>query len=96
MTKREAIELENKCDELMSEYTGRDCRVSLALTGKLKVEFDGNYITLNRYSELDYVKYAGHYETLWEIAQVVSSCIEDNKEDFDRLVWSYEHITELE
>ena len=97
MTKQEAIELENKCDELMSEYTGKDCSVSLALTGKLKVEFDGrNYITLTKkWMEVDYINYAGHYETLLEIVQAATICIEENKEDFDKLVWSYEHITEL-
>ena len=98
MTKREAIELESKCDELMSEYTGKDCSVSLDLTGKLKVEFDGrNYITLTKkWMEVDYVNYACHYETLLEIVQAVTICIEENKDDFDKLVWFYEHITELE
>ena len=58
MTKQEAIELENKCDELMSKYLQEECTVSMALTGKLKIEFGSNYLTLDADKKVaSYVKY---------------------------------------
>ena len=97
MTKQEAIELENKCDKLMSEYLKENCTISMALTGKLKVEFDGNYITLDKkLGETCYVKYQGYYEDLTDIINKAFFCVEDNEDMFDKLIWSYEHIRELE
>lgn len=97
MTKQEAIELENKCDELMSKYLEEKCRVSLALTGKLKIEFDGNYITINKkLKEVDYVNCVGYYGWLQYIIEKAFDCIYDHEDDFDKLIWSYEHIRELE
>lgn len=97
MTKREAIELENKCDELMSKYLQEDCTVSMALTGKLKVGFDGNYITIDRkLGEACYINYTGYYEDLTDIINKAIFCIEDNEDMFDKLIWSYEHMTELQ
>lgn len=97
MTRKEALELENKCDKLMAEYIKEGCCVSLALTGKLKIEFDDNYITLNRKRrEVDYINYIGYYDDLIEIVNQAFNCIEDYEDDFNKLIWSYEHITELE
>ena len=39
MTKQEAIELENRCDKLMSAYLNTECSVALSLGGKFKVLF---------------------------------------------------------
>lgn len=97
MTNQEAIELEERCDSLMSEYLKEDCTVSLALSNRLKINFDNNYITLNK--TLDgayYVRYVGFYEDLAEHIKTAIKCVRDNKEDFDKLIWSYEHIRELE
>ena len=97
MTKKEAIELENKCDKLMSEYLEKECNVSLALTGKLKIEFNGNYITLNKkLEEPDYINYNGYYEDLIDDIDKAFGCIGDNNGIFNKLIWSYEHIAELE
>ena len=52
MTKQQAIELENKCDELMTKYLEEPCVVSMSLSGRLKVSFGENYITLDRKVEL--------------------------------------------
>ena len=96
MTKTEAIELENKCDKLMSEYLKENCNVSLALTGKLKIEFDGNYITLNtKLRETDYVRYTGFYDDLQVIIHKAFDCFDDYEDMFNKLIWSYEHIKEI-
>lgn len=97
MTKQEAIELENKCDKLMSKYLQEECTVSMALTGKLKIEFGSNYFTLDMDEKVaSYVKYCGCYDMLeWYIESAIN-CVDENKDIFRELLWSYEHITELE
>lgn len=98
MTKEEALKLENRCDKIMSGYLGRECTVSLALTGKLKVEFnDGDYITWSvLHNRVDYVSYIGFYYDLVDMIAQVKECINDNGDIFDKLIWSYEHRGELE
>ena len=53
MTKKEALELETKCDNLLSESTGYTCTVSQALGGNLRIQFGENNISINKY-DLDY------------------------------------------
>ena len=96
MTKQEALEIENKCDELMSKYIKEPCNMSMALSGRLKVSFGENYITLDKeYEGADYIKYYGFYEDLGCIIESVGVCIKENKELFERLIWSYNHCKEL-
>lgn len=96
MTKKEAIELENKCDELMSEYLNEDCTVSMALSGRFKVSFGDNYITLTKdISTASYVKFHGYYSDLEEHIDSAIKCIKENIDIFNELIWSYEHISEI-
>ena len=96
MTKQEAIELENKCDELMSEYLDEDCSVSMALSGRFRVKFDDNYITLTKdISTASYVKFHGYYPDLEEHINSAIKCIKENIDIFNKLIWSYEHISEI-
>ena len=97
MTKIEALELEKKCDELMSAYLRTECSVSMALTGKLKVEFGGVYITLTKdYSDASYINFTGFYFDLKDCIDAVIRCVNANKTLFDELMWSYENISSLE
>lgn len=97
MTKEEAVRLENRCDKIMSGYLGRSCMVSLALSGKLKIEFDdGDYITWNMTcNNVDYVNYTGFYDGLVEIIGNVKECIDDNRDIFTSLIDSYNNMAEL-
>lgn len=96
MTKQEAIELENKCDKLMSEYLNEDCTVSMALSGRFKVKFDDDYITLTKdISTASYVKFHGYYSDLEEHINSIIKCIKENIDTFNELIWSYEHISEI-
>lgn len=97
MTKQEAIELEERCDKLMSEYLDQDCSVSLALTGRLKIMFEDGYITLGRDNKsASYVDFTGYYSDLEEYIDNIVRCVDDNKDVFDRLVWSYNNLSEIE
>ena len=98
MTKQEAMKLENRCDKIMSGYLGKKCTVSMALTGKLKVEFnDGDYITCTTPCfGVDYVSFTGCYDDLVEKIKQVKECFEDNLDIFNQLLWTYHHRSELE
>lgn len=98
MTKKEAEVLENRGDKIMSGYLGKECIVSMALTGKLKIEFnDGDYITWNMTQNVpDYVSYTGCYVDLLEIFDKIKECIDQNRDIFELLMWSYTHRRELE
>lgn len=98
MTKEEASKLENRCDKIMSGYLGKECTVSMALTGKLKVCFnDGDYITWNvTTNNVDYVRFVGFYDELVENVGKIKECIDDNRDIFEKLLWSYSHQYELE
>lgn len=97
MTKQEAIELEERCDKLMSEYLDRDCNVSMALSGRFKVKFEDNYITLGRDNKsAAYIQFHGDYSDLEEYIDSIVRCIDENKGVFDRLIWSYNNLSELE
>jgi hypothetical protein len=98
MTKEEAMKLENRCDKIMSGYLGRECIVSMALTGKLKICFDdGAYIAWNMTcDDVDYVCFVGFYDDLVETIGKIKECITDNRDIFDKLIWSYEYRRELE
>lgn len=96
MTKQEAIELENKCDKLMSEYLGNDCNVCMALSGRFKISFGDNYITLGKDNQsASYVKFHGYHSDLAGHINSIVRCIEENKDIFDELIWTYEHLSEL-
>lgn len=98
MTKEEAIKLENRCDKIMSGYLGRPCTMSMALTGKLKIEFnDGNYITWNMTgNHVDYICYTGFYSDLEDDVKSIQECMSDNYDIFEKLIWSYGYRSALE
>lgn len=98
MTKKEALELETKCDNLLTKATGYTCSVSQALGGNLRIQFEENNITINKY-DLDtpeWVHYMGDYSELQSIISRVRVAIRKNKELFEKLMWSYANIRELE
>lgn len=97
MTKAEAIKLEKEVDKLFTLALGEDCECSLNLAGRLKISFNGNMICM-RPSDgaIDWVRYEGFYDELAEYIAKILECKADNKEMIDKLIWSYEHVTELE
>lgn len=98
MKKKEALELESKCDNMLSEATGHDCSVSQALGGNLRIQFGENNISLGKY-DLDtpeWVHYIGDYGDLQSFIISAQVAIRKNKELFERLMWSYTNVRELE
>ena len=98
MTENEALELETKCDNLLSESTGYDCSVSQALGGNLRIQFGENNISISKYDldTLEWVHYIGDYGDLNSFIISVRVAIRKNKELFEKLMWSYANIRELE
>ena len=98
MTKKEALELETKCGNLLSESTGYTCTVSQALGGNLRIQFGENNISINKY-DLDtpeWVHYLGDYYELQSFVDSVRVAIRKNKGLFEKLMWSYGNVRELE
>lgn len=98
MTKKEALELENKCDNLLSKATGCDCSVSQTLGGNLRIQFGENNISINKYDmdTPEWVHYIGDYGDLQSFISSVRVIIRKNKELFVKLMWSYTNARELE
>lgn len=96
MTKQEAMDLENKCDALMCKYVQEDCQVSMALNGRMKVYFGDGFVTLNKDNTAHYIRFVGFYDDMLESIAKIVKCIEENAGDFEQLMWSYEHVRELE
>ena len=98
MTKKEALELETKCDNLLSEATGYDCSVSQALGGNLRIQFGENNISISKYDLFmpEWVHYIGDYGDLQSFIILAQVAIRKNKELFEKLMWSYTNVRELE
>lgn len=98
MTKKEALELETKCDNLLSEATGYDCSVSQALGGNLRIQFGENNISVSKYDlrTPEWVHYIGDYGDLQSFISSAQFAIRENKDLFKKLMWSYENSRWLE
>ena len=96
MTKNEAIELERQCELLLSKQLGFECMISLSLNGRLRIQFDDSFINLSSdFSHAQYVKFIGYFDELLDYCDDILKCVQENRELFEKLVWSYEHILEL-
>ena len=97
MTKQEAIDLETLCEAYLKEEFNCDLNISMNLTGRLKLEYDDNFIVIDKdFSRITYINYTGNYEDLIDDCNKFIKCVNEYKERFQQLVWSYEHINELE
>lgn len=99
MTKIEAKRLEDVCDEVISLYLGELCRVSMALSGRLRIGFhdSGTFIILTKdLTDISYVNFTGDWDQLMTITDNIVKCIMENSGIFYKLLWSYEHKNELE
>jgi hypothetical protein len=72
-----------------------EVEMSMALTGRLKVSFDNNFITFDKDNEVHYIKFMGFKSELDEIIEQIKTVLEKHKAEFEKLLWSYENITQL-
>lgn len=98
MTKKEAISIERTCDQLLSDNTGFKCSCSMALNGHLKINIDKYLMLISKHDlhTLTYFSYEGFYEDFDDILTKIQRVIDENRVLFERLMWSYEHIADLE
>ena len=91
LTKQEAINLESECEKLLSDALGRQCTVSMVLTGNLKVEFGENYITISKHDlhTPDYMNFHGFYDELISSVERIQKVFSEHKEKFKLLLESY-------
>ena len=96
MTKSEAKNIEDQCNILLSDASGKICRLSWSLTNRLRINFENDFINMaSDLKSAQYICYNGYYDDLIEDIDSIKQCITDNRELFDRLIWSYQHILEL-
>lgn len=96
MTKLEAEALEALVDSKFTEVVGENCFVSLTLTNKLRIGFGEDSICLNRDgSGVSWIEFTGFYSDLQDVVQKSLACMNENKEAIDKLIWSYDHRSEL-
>lgn len=97
MTKSEALALQKRCEGYFDGIAGyHGVELSMSLTGKLKLSFDGNYVTFNDSGVIDYMSFVGFWCDLGKIMSFLPKACDRCAEDLQRLKWSYEHIGELE
>lgn len=91
MTKQEAINLESECEKLLSDALGRECTVSMVLTGNLKVEFGENCVSISKYDFFtpDYIGFHGSRGYLEEAIGKIQKVFSENKDKFRLLLASY-------
>ena len=97
MTKSEAIELENKIDKDLTDLLRMECNISLSLTNRVKVSMeDSNYLCFDKdLHTIDYLHFNGKYDNLIGIVWKLRNYFVLNVPDIENLIWSYEHIREL-
>ena len=91
LTKQEAINLESECEKLLSDALGRECTVSMVLTGNLKVTFGENYVAISKHDLYtpDYVDFHGFYDDLTEAVVKIQKVFSENKDKYNLLLESY-------
>lgn len=97
MTREEACNLESLVDKKFSEALDEDCKCSFTLSGKFSIAFDNNNLCLERDgSSVGYIGFVGWYGDLKHHVDDALRCFKENGELINKLIWSYEHIAELE
>ena len=96
MTKLEAEALEALIDSKFTEAVGEKCYVSLTLTNKLRIQFGDNSICFDKLlTSISWVEFTGFYSDLQDVIEHCTKCICDNKGSIAKLLWSYDHRSEL-
>lgn len=97
MTKQEAIHLEREIDLLFSKELKTDVKVSMALTGALKISVDEGFFNVKVDTQvIDWVNWTGFYFHLQNYINKATLVIRQNKEKIDLLMQSYEDSKKLE
>lgn len=103
MTKNEALELEKKCEGYINDITNSyfqvddtKCKIGLTLSNCLRVYIGDNYFCFDTdYSSVKWFYYEGYWSDAEDYKNVIMFALRKNSEDFDQLIWSYNHRSEL-
>ena len=98
MTRNEAYEIEEKVDRAFSSSVGEKCRCSFTLSGRLQVSIgkDAEFCLSRDKTTIEWVSFVGFYDYLKSYIDSILLCAHSNSDLIDQLIWSYEHVTELE
>ena len=97
MTKKEAIALEALCEKYISKALDEKVEIAMTINGNLKVTFGENSVSF--YEDLStpkFISFWGFVSDLKEAIDNIIKCIDENREDFELLLWSYQNRNALE
>lgn len=97
MTKKEACALEALCEKRVKTALGEsEVFISMTLNHKLKfrimdfsISFDDDLCTIF------YINYSGLWKDLMETCEKLSNVIQENKSDFELLLWAHKNVDNL-
>ena len=90
MTKQQALELEKRCEKLLSDRLGSDVTLSISVRGDLVVRSSINWISVSLPSyAVAWVHFDGFYGDLVRYVNDVIDVIRKNANDFVELLWAY-------
>lgn len=96
-TKKEAIDLQNKLDNILTEKLGIKTEISMSLSSRIKISWDKFYINLNREDiSLYSIDYGGNYDDLLDICKKIKEVLLENSENINLLLESYGNISKLQ
>ena len=97
MKRSDAIALQEAIESRLSSLADKDLQISQALTGKLRVQIGESFLTFDhKTGEICYLHFTGFYSDLEEIKRAIKKIIKEHPHTLERLLWSYNHCTELE
>ena len=92
MTKKEALNLQTKIEEMLFDAFWEISNVSLSIAGDLRVKvgFDSfNFKT--KTLDLGYFKFKGDWESFTRKVEAIITILATNEDDVKKLIWSYEN-----
>ena len=96
MTKSEALALQTKCETYFDGLYGYEAKLSMNLRGNLAIHLGEHLFTFDEDGDVVYFKFAGDWDEAECIKKEIKNIYLENKQELRELLWSYEHIRELE
>ena len=99
----EALELQKEIDSKLTKAVRKvtqsatdEAQISMALTGRIKVEYRDGYFNFNREDlSVSYFKFQGDYDDFIDLRNGISKVLATNRADINLLMNSYDNRRNL-
>jgi hypothetical protein len=90
MTRKQALELEQRCEKVLQDKLGCEVTLSCSVRGDLVIRTSINWISIGLPSyAVSWVRFDGFYRDLVNFIDNVREVVRDNANDFVELLWIY-------